>query len=443
MVLLYNEVAGTFTQDRHGNRRFSYRPGYAGQSLSVALPVTGGSFSWRECGPFFDGLLPDNAAVRDVIGQRYGVSGGNPFALLSHIGLDCAGAVQLCPPDMVDDVLHRDGMLRQVTDAEIGHRLSAMMAVPDANPLLEDEHYSVAGYQPKIALRCTSDGWAEALGSAATTHILKPGIPRLAEESLNEQICMATARNLGLDAADSTYKVFSGTPAIVVSRYDRVLRGNDVIRVHQEDLCQALRLWSKDKYPGKNGPTALGLLDVVRRNAGPDAAQQFFDYLLFNYLIGAPDTHAKNFSLLLLPDTIKLAPLYDVASGLPYSLGGETLRFSTFALPIQRESKFGRITASHWAGLAASSKLNPETCLEHLHDLAQRIPGSFEEVFSTMAGTDHLDRIRTALMPRVTDLCALALGRPATSPLNTRATQRAHAAEEETFDQLSASRSTA
>jgi serine/threonine-protein kinase HipA len=311
---------------------------------------------------------------------------------------------------MVDAVLHRPEVLRPVTNAEIGSRLSAMMAVPDANPLLDDEHYSVAGYQPKMALRRTSDGWAEALEAAATTHILKPGIPRLEGESLNEQVCMAAARSLGLDVAESTYETFAGTSAIVVSRYDRVFHGDDVIRVHQEDLCQALRLWSRDKYPGKNGPTAVGLLDVVRRNAGPEEAQRFFDYLLYNYLIGAPDTHAKNFSLLLLPGLIKLAPLYDVASGLPYSRDGQTLRFSKFALPIDRESQFGKITSAHWTALAKSAKLDPETCLDHLHDLATRIPGAFEDIFSGLRGTDHLEAIRTELMPRVASLCGMALG---------------------------------
>jgi serine/threonine-protein kinase HipA len=415
-VLLYDQVVGSLTQDSHGQQRFTYRDGYAGQALSVALPISQRSFSWGKCGPFFEGLLPDNSAVRDSIAARFSVSSRSAFALLSHIGLDCAGAVQLCRPDELDSALGREELLRDIGEAEIGERLATMMVAPDADPLADGEHYSLAGFQPKLALRRTAHGWAEALGAAATTHILKPGIPRLKDESLIEHICMNAAHLLGLEAAQSSYEYFGDTPAIVVTRYDRVLLDGRLTRVHQEDLCQAMRLWPWNKYPGKNCATAAGMVNVVRTHAGMAEAERFFEYLAYNYLIGAPDSHAKNFSLLLFPDGVALAPLYDVASGLPFSQDGKTLRFSKFALPIHHESTFGSITDSHWAALATATQLDPDRSLDRLHDLARRIPDAVSDALASVSDVPETQGVAAQLLPRVSNLCHAALGQhtPAT-----------------------------
>ena len=107
-----------------------------------------------------------------------------------------------------------------------------------------------------------------------------------------------------------------------------------VARLHQEDFCQALSVHPAIKYQTDGGPGAKQIVEVIRTNVSSHAlaanspkfsfaaehdVSKFIDALIFNWLIGGTDAHAKNYSLLIGGGgMVRLAPLYDIASILAY-----------------------------------------------------------------------------------------------------------------------------
>lgn len=141
---------------------------------------------------------------------------------------------------------------------------------------------------------------------------------------------MDAARRAGLTAARTRIASFAGQTAVVVTRYDRHLAAERVTRVHQEDLCQALAVPPARKYQNEGGPGAAEIAVLLRRAMPSRVAQAavwaFADALAWNWLIAGTDAHAKNYSLLLAGNQVRLAPLYDIASALPYDTHERKLR---------------------------------------------------------------------------------------------------------------------
>src|SRR3546814_871051 len=154
------------------------------------------------------------------------------------------------------------------------------------------------------------------------THILKPAVAGFNEHDLNEHLCLRACQRLGLRAANTEVGVFDEERAIVVERYDRMIQRRTWRRVHQEDMCQALGLHPSQKYQSDGGPSPDKIADLLRVSMPPRAAssavEAFVDALAFNWLVAAPDAHAKNYALLLEGPQVRLAPLYDIASALAY-----------------------------------------------------------------------------------------------------------------------------
>lgn len=325
-VILDRSVVGELIRTDGGEHRFSY-VGARTAPISLSMPVDGGQFRHRVVDPFLEGLLPDQAPVREALAARYGVSPRNPFALLEHIGLDCAGAVRFADAEHLTRALDDDGELVALSEEEIGARLAALEEGREPSWIAPGEGWSLAGAQTKIALRREGGQWYEARGCEPTTHILKPGITRMKEQALDEHLCLTTLREIGIPAARTRYARLGGREALIVERYDRLREGGRVRRVHQEDLCQATSTYPRRKYEADGGPGALRIIDLLARWGDRDGAsiRRFVDALIVNVLLGAPDAHAKNYSILHAGDRRLLAPLYDLASGLPYARSGAPL----------------------------------------------------------------------------------------------------------------------
>ena len=402
-VLLYGRRVAALRQDRNGRHELEYADDPGQTPLSLSLPLEQTHHGHRIVNAFLSGLVPDDRAVRAQIGNQFGVSGENPYALLEHIGLDCAGAVQFCPPEQVEEVLARPGELRPVDENQIAERLKQLRRTPSATWTLPQERWSLGGFQPKIALRRIGSGWAEAIGAEPTSHIFKPGIPALQQSALNEHICLSAARRLGLRAVESRYMEFNGEPAIVVTRYDRAVGPEgEVVRIHQEDFCQALGQTPTRKYEDHGGPSALQILNLLGQTQ-PEAQMEFIRYLAFNYLIGAPDSHAKNFSILHVGSDIRLAPMYDVASALPYD-GFENARF---AFSIGGQRIFGALSGDNWAQLAAKAGIDAEQTVAIVHDIAEQLPDALSDVLADPGLPSSELGVR--MLPAVTRLCGNAL----------------------------------
>jgi serine/threonine-protein kinase HipA len=327
------------------------------------------------------------------------------------LGEDCPGAVVLVPPERIDVVLAKQGLedIDWLTEAQVAQRLrdlkndnTAWLGTSPAG------RFSLAGAQAKTALVRDGQRWGQPHGALATSHILKPAIEGLDQHDLNEHLCLSAMRAVGLNAVRTSVERFEDQTAIVVARYDRVRQEERQVRIHQEDLCQALSVHPANKYQNEGGPGPREIADLFRRAMpGPiarSATEDFLDALVWNWVIAGTDAHAKNYSLLLLRDQVRLAPFYDVASALPYS-----------SIPEQKmrlAMKFGsgyRVNpgSSPWSQLATALQLPEET----VRSRAAKIIASAPDGFSAAAADPAVRALDSSLPQRLTDLVAARAAR--------------------------------
>lgn len=409
-VFIGGIYAGTLVQDDHGARSFSYDAVYDGPPLSLSMPVANRVYRTRVVDAYLLGLLPDDEHVRREAGKRFGVSGNNPFALVSCMGLDCPGAVQFCPKGN-EDRIRRPEDLVVLTEEQIAHRLLPRTGRQEDTWFREAERWSLGGNQSKFALRFDSGKWYECHGAAATTHIFKPGIEGMRLEALDEYLTMRIAQACGIPSEHVEYHTFCGVPAIVATRYDRRVTDVGVVRIHQEDLCQAMSVTPDKKYAEDGGPSTPDVLRILRITSDPQMSIQGFTAMLFfNYLMGAPDAHAKNYSLLHMGTTdCVLAPLYDVASGLPYDLTGN--RPLRLAMSIGGENRLGFVGREHIERFAVSAGIAPASCFNLMANLCTRIMAQSSQVMeeAVALGIEGAEELAERLLPRLEAHCQRTL----------------------------------
>lgn len=381
VVLMEGRRMGVVTQEATGRMRFEYDEQWrlAPQStpLSMSMPMETPSHPHDVIDAFLWGLLPDNENVLRRWGRENQVSHRNPFALLTHVGEECAGAAQFVRPERVEEAAH-GGDVDWLTADDVAEIIRTLRRDPTAwLTKLRHGRFSLAGAQAKVALLHDGGRWGRPSGRIPTTHILKPAIAGLDDHDLNEHLCLRAARLAGLRTALTEVVRFGDERAIVVTRYDRVHLDGRLIRVHQEDLCQAFGTLPTQKYQYEGGPSALSIADFLRTansEAGVDVFA-FFEALAFNWLIAGTDAHAKNYSLLLSGRQVRLAPLYDVASVLPYE--EIDLREEKMAMSIGKEYRLEWIAARHWVRLAEAFQLDVDVAMSRLREMAETVPGCF------------------------------------------------------------------
>jgi serine/threonine-protein kinase HipA len=384
-VILEDELAGTIEKLPGGKLRFTYEDTYRARDgvtpLSLSMPAQVEVHPDSVVTPWLWGLLPDNEQVLSRWTRRFHVS-RTPFSLLStQIGEDCAGAVRFAKPERLDLVLGHPGSVEWLTDDDVAHRLSELRE--DATNWLGREftgQFSLAGAQSKTALLRVRGRWGEPSGSTPTTHILKPAVAGFDDHDLNEHLCLHAARRAGLIAARTTVSRFGNESAVVVDRYDRIVKGDAIVRVHQEDLCQALGMPPTQKYQNDGGPSPGAIVGLLRRAMPPrvadEAVWRFSDALIWNWLIAGTDGHAKNYSLLLAGDQVRLAPFYDIASALPHGTHEKKLR-----LAMKIGGDYGIFpTRNTWPVAAKELSLDPDALLERVRTLGNILPEAFAEV---------------------------------------------------------------
>jgi serine/threonine-protein kinase HipA len=278
--------------------------------LSCSLPL--GSRP-QDALAFCKGLLPEGQALQ-MMAAGAGVAVNDTFALLAHFGRDVAGALVIAAEE--------PGARRFGVEPYTKETLATAVAEVDEYPLgaHDDSELSLAGLQDKLLLVELEDGrWGRPLGGRPSTHILKVDDPRHPGLVEAEALCLELARAAGLTTIESQLTTVGETQCLVVSRFDRIVEGDEVRRIHQEDLCQATGVDPEDnrgraKYERAGGPSlrqAAALLDAY----AADPAQQLerlAAVVTFTVLIGNADAHGKNLALLHpTAENVTLAPLYD------------------------------------------------------------------------------------------------------------------------------------
>jgi len=411
IVLLGGIESGRVLQDRHGRLQFvyagSWRDSPTAYPLSLSMPMHAAEHGSARIEAYLWGLLPDNSSILQRWATRFQVSARNAFALISQVGEDCAGAVQLVRPERIEAV--REGARASVewlSEADIAERLRALRTDPSAWREQRDiGQFSLAGAQPKTALLWEKGRWGIPSGRIPTTHILKPPNTTLAGFPENEHFCLELARALGLPTAESRVMRFGEEIAIVVERYDRIRAAARWARIHQEDICQAMGIPPTKKYQNDGGPGARAIVELLRLHSSSSAEDTatFVTALGLNWLIAATDGHAKNYSLLYAPGgRVRLAPLYDVASVLPYSQFD--VKRIKLAMRVGDKYRLQDIGRREWSKLSTEVKLDTDQLIEKLIDMAEALPDLATEIAhsATLAGLDQrvIGRLSTRLIAR-------------------------------------------
>jgi serine/threonine-protein kinase HipA len=457
-VLLYGKPIGTLCCDRNARLRFVYgdkaRTARDAVPLSLSLPLAKREHDHAAVDAFLWGLLPDNERVLERWARNFQVSARNPFALLAHVGEDCAGAVQIVSADRVSE-LQEPGpvQVKWLTKREVGERLRLLREDETAWRRSDDEgQFSLAGAQPKTALLRYRSRWGVPIGKTPTTHILKPPSALRDGQIENEHFCLRLARTLGLPTAESSIERFDGEVAIVIERYDRVRltasmaahmaaqaaaeataaaaeRGSPqnatraadaaaraagfaqlaktqpVLRLHQEDMCQALGVRPQSKYQNEGGPSPEQIAELLQAHSDRphEDVQAFAAALLYNWIVGGSDGHAKNYSLLhAAGGRVRLAPFYDIASALPYpELNTPRLKL---AMKIGGHYRLREIGSRELRKLATGMRLDPDALVARGTELCAALPPAVQTLHEQCKGEglDHavLDQLVRVLVAR-------------------------------------------
>ncbi len=388
-VLIDGTPAGLI--DRNGARlqltyREDYRSDVNATPLSTSLPLGSRTHTGANLAAFLDGLLPDNDAVRARWAKQFQTSTA-PFDLLAYVGEDCAGAAQFVRPERVDQL--DPGGIEWLSASDVANWIASLRIDQSAwLPDTDRGQFSLAGAQSKFALIRQGGRWGRPYGAVPTTHILKPAADGFVHHEINEHLSLATARHLGLRAAQSEILTIGTERVVVVERYDRIQNGEQWRRVHQEDLCQAMGIPPTRKYENQNGPGAKQIAEALRATTGSEnAVRSFADALAFNWIIGGTDAHAKNYSILLAGSQVRFAPLYDVASALPYTPSTPTrpkpgeldpARLK-MAMRVNGEYLIREIRTRDWHALGESLGIGGDYYVARLIELAEHTPRAVEQ----------------------------------------------------------------
>lgn len=359
-------------------------------AVSLSLPLREDRYVGAPVLAVFDNLLPDNDDIRKRLAARTGAEGIDAFSLLGAVGRDCVGALQFLPEGEAPPTQEAVSG-RALSDEEVAAILGDLAQAPLGVTAEAEFRISLAGAQEKTALLWWDDAWHIPHGATPTTHILKPEIGKrggvdLSKSVENEYLSLTIAKAAGLPCAGARIAAFNGTRALVVERFDRRwTKDGRLLRLPQEDCCQALGVAPARKYESDGGPGIVLILELLKASDDPEADQRLFlkAQALF-WLLGATDGHAKNFSLHLLPGgRFRLAPLYDIMSTQPY-VAAKQLRENQFRLAMavgkNRHYNVEEVFPRHFVQSAAAAGIGEAMITAVMHDLAGTLPHAFDEV---------------------------------------------------------------
>jgi len=418
-VYLNNRLVGHLNKEPSGAIEFQYDESWLAWEhalpVSLSLPLREDSYRGAPVAAVFENLLPDSDALRRRVAEKVGAQGADAYSLLTAIGRDCVGALQFIAdgdqpidamPLIEGEAVDEEGiekLLRSLTQAPLGLSRD------------DDFRISVAGAQEKTALLWHEGRWLKPKGTTPTTHLFKTQIGQLpngidlSNSVENEFYCLKLIEAFGMTVNAAEISKFGDTKALVIERFDRRwTRDGRLLRLPQEDCCQALSVPPSAKYQSDGGPSMVDILTLLKGSDTPAEDQRALikAQLLF-WLIGATDGHAKNFSIFLAPGgSFHLTPIYDVLTAQP-SLDARQIEHKQMKLAMSvgnnRHYRFRGIHGRHFvqtgeeAGLPkgivrgvveeVAATVNP--ALERLEAI---LPADFPEAIHTSVKRAVIDR---------------------------------------------------
>lgn len=398
-TFLNSRLVGQLRRESSGAISFQYDRSWiewpAAIPVSLSLPIREKEYIGAPVIAVFENLLPDNESLRRRIAARARAEGTDAYSLLGAIGHDCVGALQFLPlesqPGSAGAV---DGT--PVNEKDIEEIINNLATAPLG--ITEDKSFriSIAGAQEKTALLFWNKQWCKPRGTTATTHIFKPSVGRLpngvdlTHSVENEYLCLKILRSLGLPAATAEMASFGNRRVLIVERFDRVLTtDNRLLRLPQEDCCQALSVSPNLKYQSDGGPGIENILQLLQGSDDPTADRRsFLKANMIFWLLGATDGHAKNFSVFLSPGgRFRMTPLYDVISAQP-SVDTKQILWKQFRLAMavgsKRHYKIMWIAPRHFFETAEKSGIGEKVVRDIIEDLRDSASVAVDSVMSEL-----------------------------------------------------------
>ncbi|MGL5495584.1 MAG: type II toxin-antitoxin system HipA family toxin [Aeromonas sobria] len=398
---------GTFTKTTSGAHQFQYHGSWLAQPgsrpISLSMPLRHQPYRGDEAYNFFDNLLPDNTEVRNRVVARYQAASTQPFDLLSCIGQDSVGALQLVTEGHdVPDVRRID--YKALSDDELEQILTSYKSGIPLGMVREQEEFriSIAGAQEKTALLYLDGRWYLPLNATPTTHIIKLPIGKIESHSYsidlsqsveNEYLCTLIAKEFDLPVPHCFMMQVGQVKALAVERFDRRYAADRswIMRLPQEDFCQVLNVPSARKYESHGGPGITEIMTILLGSATPEQDRYLFmkSQVLF-WLLAATDGHAKNFSVFIEPEgRFRLTPFYDILSVYPV-FGGRGLN--------RRDAKLAMGLASSKGKKYAIEQIFPR----HFFQTAKAVGferSAMEEILTELANSvdDVIERVTQQL----------------------------------------------
>lgn len=351
---------------------------------------------------YFDNLLPDSDAIRRRIAQRFNTGGTAPHQLLAAIGRDCAGAIQLLPAGELPVGLFSIAS-EPLAEADVARLLRRTVAEPGFGAAADEDdlRLSIAGAQEKSALLWHEKQWHRPLGSTPTTHILKLPMGLVGDMQAdmrtsveNEWLCSRIAAAFCLPVASCRIQRFEDVKVLAVERFDRRPSGDGswIVRLPQEDFCQATGTSPLHKYQIEGGPGITRIMEILLGSEQAEAdRRRFFKAQLLFWLLAATDGHAKNFSIFHLPGAnYKLTPLYDMLSAHPI-LGTGANRIAPqrakLAMTVRGSENYyliEQIQRRHWSKHANRVGLGAAVAEEIIGELIAQLPAVLNQVYAEL-----------------------------------------------------------
>lgn len=352
-VFLNGRLVGVLRRESTGAIHFQYAREWldwrGNFPISLSLPLREDRYIGTPVTNVFDNLLPDNDAIRRRVAERVGADGTDAYSMLAALGRDCVGALQFLT-DGMDPGPAGSVEGKPVSNEDVAGIIANLAAAPLGLGEDEDFRISIAGAQEKTALLRKDGGWFKPIGTAATTHILKPQIGRLpngidlSNSVENEYLCLKLLQAFGVPAAQAEIADFGERRTLIVERFDRLwARDGRLLRLPQEDMCQALSVSPTRKYQSDGGPGMREIVELLKGSDTPDEdIATFLRTCILFWLIGATDGHAKNFSIFLSPGgRFRMTPLYDVLTAQPSLDSGQIPRKKfKLAMPVGRNRHY-------------------------------------------------------------------------------------------------------
>lgn len=385
------EDVGVISCKNAEDASFSYNENYVSdqrcRAISLSLPKEQKSFSPVRTKNFFEGLLPEGF-TRRCVAESIHVNSNDYISILRELGKECLGAIRVSDFD-TDEV---SGGYKKLSKKEV--LALANEGIQKSVDIVVKSHLSLTGASGKAGLYYSDENkeWYQPLGSAPSTHIVKQSHVRLHKIVANEQLCLMTAKKLGVEVPESFIVNTSENSSadenllFATKRYDRIIKENCrfldglqvPFRLHQEDFSQALGISSSDKYE-KPGCEYLKKMFALVRSEFSNPMEdmlKLWKIVVFNYLIGNTDNHIKNLSVLYSEDlkSLRLAPAYDIISTKIYES-------STDEMSLGINGKFSRSSVSKddFSAEAEKCGLGSNLAMRIFGQMADEFPFALQE----------------------------------------------------------------